>query len=317
MILAVTWDAGELRRRGLEALGAAVRLGSSLGQGVALAALGDDSEAVASAAGGFGADRAFCIAGSSSCGSGIWVSALADLARELGVKAIILPGGEPSSEVGTMLAERLGGTAVTNVVDVAVDEGAMVWTRLVFGGKALASVVATTEPVVATIRRGAFGPAEATGNSCPPESRNAATSDGVVTLIEAQPAGTGVPLDQSRIIVSGGRGVGSPEGFNELSRLAELVGGAVGGSLAAVDLGWATTDQQVGLTGKSVSPDVYFAIGISGAAQHLAGIGGARAVVAVNNDRDAPIFGTARLGVVADCTQFVPALIEHLEHRNR
>lgn len=119
------------------------------------------------------------------------------------------------------------------------------------------------------------------------------------------------------MIVSGGAGLGAAEAFGELEQLAELLGGAVGASLAAVDAGWAAPERQVGLTGKTVSPDLYLAFGISGASQHLAGIGGAKAVVAVNTDPDAPIFATARLGVVADCRQVLSAIVEELRRNVR
>jgi electron transfer flavoprotein alpha subunit len=119
------------------------------------------------------------------------------------------------------------------------------------------------------------------------------------------------------VIVSGGAGLGGPEAFAELQELAVLLGGTVGASLAAVDAGWAAPELQVGLTGKVVSPDVYFALGISGASQHLAGIGGAKAVVAVNTDPEAPIFAAARLGVVMDARQFLEAAIDELRRRGQ
>ena len=136
--------------------------------------------------------------------------------------------------------------------------------------------------------------------------------DGAVELLGAEPIAAGAALEEATVIVSGGAGIGGDEGFAELEELAAIMGGAVGASLAAVDNGWAPPERQVGLTGKSVSPDVYFAFGISGASQHLAGIGGAKVVVAVNTDPDAPIFRAARLGVVMDCRRLLAALIAEL-----
>jgi electron transfer flavoprotein alpha subunit len=241
---------------------------------------------------------------------------LADIARDVGARVVLLSGDERGSEIGPRLAERLGGTALTHVLGVEANgSGQVVWTRPVFGGKALAAVVATAEPAVATLRRGAFEPAEPTGGTAAVETRTAPPPGDLVQLAGTDAPGAGVPIDQATVVVAGGRGLGSGGEFARLEELAGLLNGAVGASLGAVDEGWAAQDRQVGLTGKTVSPDVYFAIGISGASQHLAGIGGAKAVVAVNTDAQAPIFGAARLGVVMDCKAFLPALIEELRRR--
>lgn len=282
MNLVATWEANEVGRVGLELLGAAHDLGEELSY-VSLS--GTTTEAA--------------------------LSALARLVGELGVKVVVLPADEQGGELAPRLAERLGGTAVTHVVGVARPDGRLVWTRPVFGGKALATVAALAEPVVATVRRGAFEPL-ATDDFSELELVAPEPQDGAVELIETEPLASGAALEDAAVIVSGGAGMGDADGFAELEELAGLLGGTVGASLAAVDNGWAPPERQVGLTGKSVSPDVYFAFGISGASQHLAGIGGAKAVVAVNTDPDAPIFRVARLGVVADCRQLVSALVAEL-----
>ncbi|MEM3544835.1 MAG: electron transfer flavoprotein subunit alpha/FixB family protein, partial [Nitrososphaerota archaeon] len=124
-----------------------------------------------------------------------------------------------------------------------------------------------------------------------------------------------VPIEKAEIIVSGGRGLGSPEGFKLLEKLAELVGGVVAGSRKAVDAGWIPHERQVGQTGKSVKASLYIAVGISGAAQHLFGIREAGIVVAINNDPEAPIFENADYGIVADYREAVPALIEEITNR--
>ena len=304
MILVALWDLGPAAR---EALGAAGRLGDE----IAVALLGDPASA--EEAGAYGATQAFVFDGDlAGSGGEAAIAALTELARELGARAVLLPRDDRTAEIAPRLAERLGGTAVTQVVAIELTDGRPVWTRSAYGGKALVEVTAAAEPVVATLTRGAFAPAEATGGTATVSTRSAPAVDGAVELLEREAPSTGASLEDAKVIVSGGAGLGAADAFRELEELAGLLGGAVGASLAAVDAGWAPADRQVGLTGKVVSPDVYFAIGISGASQHLAGIGGAKAVVAVNIDAAAPIFASARLGVVMDCHTFIRSMIEQL-----
>lgn len=313
MIVAATWDSKHVGRSGAELLGAARVLGDALADEVAFASLAPGGEGAAAAATRLGATRAFALVGEpSALGADGATATLAGLGRDLGARVVLLPADEPGSEVAPRLAERLSGTAVTHVVAVEVADGRLTWTRPVFGGKALARVRALAEPVVATVRRGAFDPASASGGSGTVETLPAPGPDGAVELVGSEPAGSGAALEEATVVVSGGAGLGGEEAFAELEELAGLLGGAVGASLAAVDNGWAPPERQVGLTGKSVSPDVYFAFGISGASQHLAGIGGAKAIVAVNTDPDAPIFRAARLGAVTDCRELAAALIAEL-----
>ncbi len=307
MILTATWEREELGRTGLELLGAARRLDDE----VAFVSLAPGGTGAAAAAGGYGAARAFACDGEAPTLEPV-LAALAGLARDVRARVVLLPADELGGELAPRLAERLSGAAVTHAVGVDAADGGLTWARPVFGGKALASVVATAEPVVATLRRGAFEPADATGGSATVEPVALPAGSRAVELLGTEAAAPGAALEDAPVIVSGGAGMGGPEGFAELEELAGLLGGAVGASLAAVDNGWAAPERQVGLTGKSVSPDVYFAFGISGASQHLAGIGGAKVVVAVNTDPDAPIFRTARLGVVMDGRQLLAALISEL-----
>ena len=304
MILVAVWDLGPAAR---EALGAA----SELGDEIAVALLGDT--APAEEAGAYGATRAFVFDGDlAGSGGEASVAALAELARELGARTVLLPRDDRTAEIAPRLAERLGGTAVTQTVAIELSDGRPVWTRAAYGGKALVAVKAAAEPVVATLTRGAFAPAEARGGAAAVTRRSAPTVDDAVELLAREEPSSGASLEDAKVIVSGGAGLGAADAFRELEELAGLLGGAVGASLAAVDAGWAPADRQVGLTGKVVSPDVYFALGISGASQHLAGIGGAKTVVAVNTDADAPIFAAARLGIVMDCRTFVRSMIEQL-----
>lgn len=311
MILAATWDAESLGPASRELLSAAARLGATLGADVALASLGGPQ--AAAEAGGYGAAQAFVIEGDhAASGNEGALAALAELARELAARVVLLPADERTAELAPRLAERLGGTAVMHATGIDVSDGRPIWTKPVFGGRALATVATSAEPVVATLRRGAFEAAEATGGTAAVSTRTAPAADGAVELIGVEAPAAGNKLEDAKVIVAGGAGIGDGDGFAALEELARLLGGAVGASLAAVDAGWAPPDRQVGLTGKVVSPDVYFALGISGASQHLAGIGGAKAVVAVNTDPDAPIFARARLGVVMDCRTFTASMIDRL-----
>jgi electron transfer flavoprotein alpha subunit len=312
VIVVATWDAVRLGPATLEVLGAAVRLGAALGEEVVLVSLGAEGSGAAEEAGRYGAARAFVVEGDlAASGSEGAIAALAELAREVACRVVLLPADDRSAEIGPRLAERLGGSAVTHAVAVEASDGRPVWTRPVYGGKALATVEALAEPVVATLRRGAFEAAETTGGTAAVTTRPAPPVGDAVELIGTEAPASGASLEDASVIVAGGNGIG--DGFAALEELAGLLGGAVGASLAAVDAGWAPPDRQVGLTGKTVSPDVYFALGISGASQHLAGIGGAKAVVAVNTDPDAPIFSIARIGVVMDCGTFVASMIDRLQ----
>ena len=123
---------------------------------------------------------------------------------------------------------------------------------------------------------------------------------------------SGVRLENANVIVAGGRGIGGPDGFAEAKELAEVLDGAVGASRVACDLGWCPPGYQIGLSGKTVAPELYFALGISGAGQHMAGCGNAKTIVAINTDEDADIFASARFGVVGDCREILPHLVEEM-----
>lgn len=317
MILVVAWSGSGLSRAAQELIGAARRVAEGLGREVAFAALGPGAEDAAAAAGRFGVARSIAVAGDlDAFAAEGYVDNIARLVEELRPAVVLLPADARGREVGPRLAGRARGTAVNDAVDVRIVDGRPVWTRPVFGGKAFAAVAARREPAVVTVRPGAFEPAAETGAAVQVEQRAAESPAATVRLRErAAEERRGVRLEEARVVVSGGRGLGGPEPFKQLEELAGLLGGAVGASLAAVDEGWVPPDRQVGQTGKVVSPDVYFAIGISGASQHLAGIAGAKCVVAINKDPNAPIFEAARFGIVMDYRQILPALIEEVRRQ--
>ncbi len=225
---------------------------------------------------------------------------------------VLLPADSLGRDWAPRLGYRLGAGLVTEVTDWSLEEGRPVFQRLVFGGKAIATMTVAGGPAIATVRPGAGRRDE------PPRAGRGEARD-LGLAIEAWPSWPrllrrqteerqGPGLEEARAIVSGGRGLGGPEGFEPLGELALTLGGAVGASRAAVDEGWAPPTWQIGQTGKTVAPDLYVAVGISGASQHLVGCSRAKTIVAINRDPEAPIFDYARLGVVGDWREVVPAL---------
>lgn len=251
--------------------------------------------------------------------SGTYAAAAAKALEGRNPAAVLTLADGRGRELAPRLAVRLGGAPLTEISQVEVSDNRPVFGRPVFGGKAVARLVAESAPAVVSIKPGAFElPADGPESGEAPHETvafQAAAPDVDVVSREAAKV-EGVPLDAAPVVVSGGRGVGGPDPFrHELKELADLLGGAVGASLAAVDAGWVPQSMQVGQTGTAVAPTVYIAVGISGASQHLAGISGARHVVAINKDKDAPIFRVADVGIVGDFKTLIPALLKAVRAR--
>ncbi len=224
--------------------------------------------------------------------------------------AVVCAASAQGKDLAPRLAARLGVPLAADITDLTVDGGTVVVTRPVYAGKALLKVKVTADPVVVSLRPNVFTPVERPKAGA--AETIAASGDGgrvVVKGIKAAAAGA-LDVAEAPIVVSGGRGLKEPANFKLLEELAQAFGGraAVGASRAVVDAGWRPHGDQVGQTGKTVSPSLYIAVGISGAIQHLAGMRTAKVIVAINKDKDAPIFKVADYGVVGDLFEIVPAL---------
>jgi len=304
------WEAMGLARTLAEGLGGQV-VACVLGQGVA--ALGQ--EAIA-----YGADQAFVCddATVADYRPEPYVALLAKLMREGEPAALLMPASARGRDLAGGLAAELGIGVIADVTGVKLEGDRFAVTRPVYAGKLLSDVTATLRPVIITIRSRAFAKPEPNAaragqvtSVAPMLAEDAIKSKVVEWVVEEGK----VNLADARIIVSGGRGVGGPDGFKPVRDLAVVLGAAVGASRAAVDAGWIPYAHQVGQTGKTVSPDLYIACGISGAIQHQAGMRTAKCIVAINKDPEAPIYKLARFGVVGDLFQIVPALSEEMKKR--
>jgi electron transfer flavoprotein alpha subunit len=237
---------------------------------------------------------------------------VAALLRSLaeGYGAILAAATTHGKNVMPRLAALLDVAQLSDIVEVL---GPDTFRRYVYAGNALATVRSRDPVKVITVRTTAFEPAPPEGGGATVETRDAVDPTGLARFVGREVSGGERPdLTSARIVVSGGRGMASGENFRILDALADRLGAAVGASRAAVDAGFVPNEYQVGQTGKIVAPDLYIAVGISGAIQHLAGMKDSKVIVAINKDEEAPIFQVADYGLVADLFQAVPALTEQL-----
>jgi electron transfer flavoprotein alpha subunit len=305
---------GALEKGGLGVLGKAASLGEAIG-----VVLGEGSTQVAAGAGAFGATKVY-VCDAPELASPLpqpRVDALATLIEQTSPDAVLFGASVLSADVAAGLAARLDAGLNWDLTDLAEKGGGLVGTRPALGDTVIADVGWNGSPKLGMVRSGALDPVES-GGSAEVEAFETSFSDfsTLATLVEqTQEESSGPSIEDADVIVAGGRGLGSPEGFTMLEELAAALGGAVGATRAVVDAGWYPYSTQVGQTGKTVAPRLYIACGISGAIQHKVGMQGSGTIVAINKDPNAPIFDFCDIGVVGDLHQIVPKLTELVRSR--
>lgn len=318
---------GSAKSVGLELLNPGRRLADAQGGALVAVVVGCQTEAAVKEAGAYGADKIIVVDGPEyrHYTTDAYADALYALVNKYGPTTMMIGATNVGRDVGPRLSCRLktGLTADCTAVDYDEDTGNIAWTRPTFGGNLLATIMCPDHrPQIGTVRPGVFKKGERSQDRQPEIIREEIhiTADRIRTrVVEVirELNAENVNLESAEVIVSGGRGVGGPEGFAPLKELAELLGGVVGASRAAVDSDWIGHVHQVGQTGKTVGPKLYIACGISGAIQHVAGMSGSGTIVAINKDPDAPIFQIADYSVVGDLKLVIPALIKEIKESRK
>jgi len=312
---------GELGSTTLELLAAGQKIASELGEELSVALLGDTLDVPAQQAIAHGAQKVYAVNHPLLAKFHIdfHLKALETLCRDVGPRVVLIARTNEGRDLAPRLAFRLGVGLAQDCLEVSLDASSktLIANRPVYGGNAIAVVSCDQIPQIAAIRPKAYEPAvedsSRTGEvvSFPVELDDSLALTQIVdTVIEEA---EGIKLEDARIVISGGRGLGGPEPFAHLEELAKIMGGTVGASRAAVDSGWVPSSYQVGLTGKTITPDLYIMVAISGASQHMAGCSGSKVIVAINKDAEANIFKEARYGVVGDWESVLPALTAALK----
>ena len=320
-VLIETNEDGTAKNVGLELLTPGRLLADKQGGFLVAVVIGGQVDSAVKAAGKQGADKILVVEGPEfrQYTTDAYTHALCSLVEKYGPASMMLGATNNGRDLGPRVSCRLHTGLVADCTGLDVDEesGNVAWTRPAFGGNLMATILCPDHrPQIGTVRPGVFKKGEPVESHAQiireeihVDEKDIRTQ--VLELIQDM-GGELVDLEGAQIIVSGGRGVGGPEGFAPVKALAEALGGVVGASRAAVDSGWISHAHQVGQTGKTVGPKLYIACGISGAIQHLAGMSGSDCIVAINKDPDAPIFDVADYGVVGDLFQVLPVLTEEI-----
>jgi len=305
---------GVLRKISFELAGAARKLADQLGEEVGAILLGNGVTNGAGELAKYGVDKIYVADNAlfEPYTTDAYGAAVAKIVREKDPAILLLGATSQGKDLASRLAGKLATGLATDCTDLKIADGRMVAVRPVYAGKCFAEVVSTANPQMASLRPNVFPAVEKAGAGEVIAFDAALDPAQLKTkVLEVQKDAAGrVDLTEASIIVSGGRGMGGPDAYKALEELAEVLKATVGASRAAVDSGWRPLSDQVGQTGKVVSPNLYIACGISGAIQHLAGMSSSKYIVAINKDSEAPIFTKADFGIVDDLFKVVPELVK-------
>lgn len=304
----------QIKKISYEAARAGSDLAKKLGYEVEAAVVGDTIDGIESV-GGYGIGKVTILKNSElvNYSSSAYSKIVSDFSKDIEANILVFGNTSLGKDLAPRVSVKLNAGIAMDVVSMDSVDGEIIASRPIYAGKALVDVKVNSEIKVFTIRPNVFNAGTSTGEIAEVVEKVIDTVDLSTKVLEIKKAEGKLDVSEASIIVSGGRGLKEAENFNLVEDLAEVLGAAVGASRAVVDAGWRPHSEQVGQTGKTVSPNLYVALGISGAIQHLAGMRSSKYIVAINKDADAPIFQIADYGITGDVFEVVPALIEELK----
>lgn len=304
---------GQIKKSSLEVAKTAADLSQKLNGSVEALCIGNDVNSLDSI-GGYGISKVNFIKNSNLENySSAYTDIVVNFINQNNFDVIIFSATSLGRDLAPKVSAKLDCGIAVDCVELNISDNKIIATRPIYAGKALMDVTINSDKKIFTLRPNVFSAGVPTENKAEINVINAEFQEPKVKVVEIKKSEGKLDVAEADIIVSGGRGMKGPEHFKMIEELADLLGGAVGASRAVVDAGWRPHSEQVGQTGKTVSPTLYFALGISGAIQHLAGMRSSKYIVAVNKDKDAPIFQAADYGIVSDVFEIVPALIEEIK----
>jgi len=320
LVCAEVTDQGRISPITLELLGIGRKLADDLGSKLSAVIMGSEIGNIAEELIFFGADNVYLVDNPllKEYQTDPYVTALQRLSKYVTPDIIVIGQTSIGQDLAPRLAFRLKTRLTTDCINLDIDPETklLFQTKPVYGGNVLAVYACETKPQMATVRARAMSPSgrddSRRGKVIPFDSKIDASLLKTEVVKRVKEEAKGVKLEDADIVVSGGRGIGGPDGFKQIDDLAKLLGGAVGASRPPCDMGWVSSTCQVGLTGKIVAPNLYIAISISGTSQHFAGMLGSKNIVAINKDPEANIFKVADIGIIGDYRKVLPAFIENL-----
>ncbi|MBX2991754.1 MAG: electron transfer flavoprotein subunit alpha/FixB family protein [Bacteroidetes bacterium] len=302
---------GKFRKSTFETVQTAKKIAGELNGELVALVIGSGVEGIAGELGNYGAGKVIVAEDPALAqhSNGAYAKVIADVAKTIGADIVFLAASQMGKDIAPRIAVKLGAGLASDCVALKVEGADVIATRPVYAGKALLDVKVTTPVKMFSLRPNVFTATPSQGSATIEKVSVSLQPDDLKTVAKEVKVAAGRPdVTEADIIVSGGRGLKGPEHWHLIENLADVLNAAVGASRAVVDAGWRPHDEQVGQTGKTVAPSLYIACAISGAVQHLAGMSSSKCIVAINKDKDAPIFQIADYGIVGDVFEILPEL---------